>query len=340
LAGQILVYPEATPFYVLPVALFIGLRAIQAFRHEPRRTQEVLDWVKRWVFVLLLSALISPTAIWTLWVSFVPQVGTVALAIGGTLDTWLSFPQVFGVNALRVLEHPWLEPWDTGIREGWDVVAWGVVVGLALLLSYGLVRSLKTGRDFLAASGIALLVLTAWMLLVQNYPYGFFKTVATSLAVFIALVAFGAEALWGRIDTMPLGRRRIVATMAIVLAGLVFVLQGLAMFWFQNTLAQRAPAVTRRLIQLSNSDIVAPNAPIYLSLGRRSNPRMYWAAYLLREHPMIGNGMVGYSEIHNAEEGVVYEYALLNREENPVEFDYTADDAVWDDRWTILYRKP
>ena len=66
---------------------------------------------------------------------------------------------------------------------------------------------------------------------------------------------------------------------------------------------------------------------------------MYWAAYFLRDHPLFGSGLVAYSAIQNAQDGVLYDYALLNREENPVEFDYAPDAIAWDDRWTVLYQR-
>lgn len=329
--GQILVYPEATPFYVLPIFLYGVLHTRQ---HWARAGKLLWQWVK----LGLVTVLICPTAVWTLYASFVPQVGTVAQAIGGTLDVFITVPQAFGLNAVRVLEHPWLEPWDTQVRAGWDVIALIASIVVGGLIVWGLVRAWQTGRHLLAGAGIAMVLLLAVMLFVQNYPYGWFKTLATGLFVLVALAALGAQQFIERLNAN--GAQRRFVPIAVGVIGLLFVLMGVSMVWFQTTLAQRAPVVTRRLIQLANStDILEPGSSVYLSLTRQPNPRMYWTAYFLRDHPLHGSGRVAYSELHNAEDGVLYDYALLNREENPTEYDYAADSAVWDDRWTVLYKK-
>ncbi len=326
--AQILMYPEATPFYGLPFAIYLLLR----IRHWRSVRGELASAVK----IGVLTALLAPVAVWTLYKSFVPQVGTVALAIGGTLQTFIPLPQAFGVNALHVLEPEGVKVWDTALRGAWDVFAGIGVVVLIALLSFGLWRAWKAERRLLAASGIAIVLLLAVMFFVQHYPYGFFKTFATGLFVLLALIAFGAETIVKNFRAAETRNRWLFVPIVAVL--ILFFLMGGSMVWFQTMLAQRDPVVTRRLIQLSNSALVPPNASILLSLTRRSNPRMYWAAYFFRENPIYGNGIVAYAEIHNAQEDIVYDFALLNRDENPVEFGYVPDAQVWQDRWTILYR--
>lgn len=329
LGAQILIYPEATPFYVLPFLVYLGFLAVQ------ERTLP-LHQIVSWIHIGVLSLVLAPTAYWMLYKSFVPQVGTVALAIGGTLNTFLSPAEGLGTSALRVDAITAL-PFDASLLAAWDVLAWvGVVVLVALGIA-GLVAGIRSERWLLAAAAIAMLVFVAVMLLVQRYPYGFFKTWATGLFVFVALMGLGVQVWVERLRASPEARRWVAAPVAVTLFWLGLASGGAA--GYQLILAQRDPVVTRRLIQLSNSDLLPPNASIYLSLTRVSNPRMYWAAYFLRAHPLFGNGIVAYSEINNTQDGVLYDYALLNREENPVEFDYAPDTAVWDDRWTILYRK-
>ncbi len=326
--AQVICYPQATPFYLLPFALEIALslRGANTLRH-----------IESGARVGVLAALLCPVAVWMLYENSVPEVGMVAQAIGGTLQTFLSPAEGLGFNALRVLEHPELVAWDTHVRAVWDVLAWGGVLIASALGGVGLYVSFKTERALLAASGVTLLALTGWMVFAQKYPYGFFKVLATSLFVFVALIAFGAQVWIESWRASARGKRwLVVPTLMIVF---LFLLLGVSMFWFQNTFAQRAPVVTRKLIQLSNSqNILAPNASIYLALTRRPNPRLYWAAYFLRAHPLFGDGRVAYSEIHNATKGGIYDYALLTRNENPADNDLP-DEPVWEDRWTVLYAR-
>jgi hypothetical protein len=329
LGAQISIYPQALPFYVLPFGLLWlwKLRDVNAAREQ----------LVRWLQIGALSALLCPTAYWTLYHSIVPEVGMVTNALGGTIETFIPLPEGFGIYALHLMRNPDWVPWDAALLAVWNALAWGGAVILGVFFIGGVYASLKTERRLLAASGIALAVLSAWMVFIENFAYGFFKTLATSLFVFIALIAFGAQWQMERLGALPKARHfRFAMTAALVF---LFALGALGMFSFQSALAQRAPVVTRKLIQLANSrNILTPRASIYLSLTRRSNPRMYWAAYLLRDHPLFGNGQVAYSTLRNAQAGAVYDYALLNRGENPADNDLP-DMLVWEDRWTLLYAR-
>ena len=98
------------------------------------------------------------------------------------------------------------------------------------------------------------------------------------------------------------------APVAVVI--LLFLLEGVSMLGFEKGLAERPPVVTRKLIQLANSDVIPPNASVYLSLTDTPNPRMYWAAYFLRQHPLFGTGLVAYSAIQNAQDGMNWRITL------------------------------
>ncbi len=332
LAAQIMIYPEGTPFYVLPILVYLVL-SVGRNRFTARLA------VLRWLQIGIVSLLVAPTAYWQLSAVFIPQVATVAQALGGTIPTFISLAEGLGINALRIVEHPFMESWDTGVRAFWDVVAWFAVLIMFVLFGVGVVYSVKTQRNFLAASAIAFAAFLAWMYFVQNYPYGFFKTFATVVLVFNAVIAFGIQ-IW-----IEKARGWNIAAplrwAPLVVVGFLVLLLSTSMIWFETTIAQRPPVVTRKLIQLTHSpDLLPPNAPIFLSLTRNPNPYVFWAAYLFRDHPLYGQGRVAYSDMHNARAGVVYDYALLNRKDDPLEFGYAPDTRVWQDRWLVLYRKP
>lgn len=330
LDAQLLSYPESTPFFLFPILVALAWQLVVVRKQIWR---EVVGLAQ----IGGLSVVLAPTAYWTLYESVRHQSGTVALAIGGTIVTFISPAEGLGLNALRVTEFDGLVQWDAAVRNGWNVAAWLGVGSVLLLMVVGLISSLKRQGGWLAACGIVYGALLAWMFFVQKYPYGFFKTFATSVFVLAALMALGTQTWRDALRGSAVGKRFVFAPAAILI--FLFLLLGASMAWVQAALAERAPVVTRKLLQLSNSDLIPPNASIYLSLTKRSNPRMYWAAYLLRDHPLYGNGLVAYSSLTNAQEGVVYDFALLKREENPVEFDYAPDSNVWEDRWTILYQK-
>lgn len=330
LDAQLLTYPEILPFYLAPVLLALGLKV--AFARENIR-REVVGLV----YIGGLSVLLAPTAYWTLYAGLLHQAGTVTRAVGGTIETFISLGEGLGVDALRVVQLDTPVLWEGGVRAGWDTAA-PVAVGILLvLMAVGLVASVKRKVWWLAACGLVYCALLAGMFFVQNYPYGFFKTFATGMFVFVAWMALGGQAWWEAMKGSEMGRRFLFAPIAVLL--LLLTLLGTSMAWFETALAVRSPPVTRKLLQLSNSNLIPTNASIYLSLTNNSNPRLYWAAYLLRHHPLFGNGTVAYSKLENAREGVVYDFALLKGDENPVEFDYAPDAKVWEDRWTALYQR-
>lgn len=331
LGAQILTYPEATPFYLLPFLFYLGLVALRE-RGIPWRA------IRAWGQIGVLSLVLAPTAYWTLYAGAVHQSQTLSRAVGGTVDTFISLAEGIGFSPLSLVEHEGMVAWEYVLRDTWNSAVWVMFAILLLCAVVGFLQSYKSERVFLTATGSALVVTLAWMFFVQDYPYGFFKTWVTSLFVWMAFLALGVETAVAALRASERTRRFSYA--ALVIAVLWIAFEVVSMLGFEKKLAERPPVVTRKLIQLANSKLIPPGASVYLSLTNTPNPRMYWAAYFLREHPLYGSGLVAYSAIQNAQDGVIYDYALLNRGENPIEFDYAPDAVVWDDRWTVLYKRP
>lgn len=329
LGAVLLTYPEAAPFYFAPLALCV-LLALRRGRATFWQT------CQRALVMGVVSLVLAPTAYWTLAANVNHQTRTLLRAVGGTVTEFISLPEGFGFAPLRVWEYEGVTAWMLP-RETGGALAWLGVAASLILLGSGLIRSWRARRDLFFASGATMLFWLAWMFWIQNYPYGFFKTFATSAFVLFALLGFGIET-WVEQWRGHARARRFLFVPALLTAFL-FLLLGMTMVWYQTMLAQRPPVVTRRLIQLSNSNLIPSDSSLFLSLSPQHNPRMYWAAYFFRARPVYGSGVVAYFEIHNAQQDVVYDYALLNRDENPAEFGYAPDAVVWEDRWTVLYEK-
>lgn len=179
----------------------------------------------------------------------------------------------------------------------------------------------------------------------RPYPYGFLKSLSLVSYVLLALVVQGIDL---GIRKSEVGSRKSEFKFRAFRPGSLVAVSFLALF-FLFTLLTFALSVEQyfkprpaffdadalKLRELAAR--IPDDAEVFLTdRAETQKIPMGMAAYALLKNPQRGNVTTGYGELHNAQPGRVYDYALLARGEDPTTRGYQ-NSAVWANETFALY---
>lgn len=243
----------------------------------------------------------------------------------------------------RVVGHtiptPWLFAWA---EQMWDLAApllLGLTIGLSLYALWRLRGEPKRGAVWypIVAAGVFYILLFRLPFL-RPYPYGYLKALSLESFVLMAPVVEG----WMRLEEAL--RRSVctglhfwpVAYRALGMVG-VLVIFGTFVLSLEQYVKPAPPFFKADDLRVRTLRQFIPRGATILLTDRPEvqGIPMGLVAYALRGYALHGTIRTGYSHMDNSEEGVVYDYALLAREE-PSARGYQTQ-ALWKNERFALY---
>ncbi|OAN44928.1 hypothetical protein A6A03_15785 [Chloroflexus islandicus] len=308
-------YPALGPIGLMAA----GIGVVTLWQTRPR-------WplIQRALILVLLTLVLAAPTIPDYFAGFNYRYSLPLTTLG--LFRFVPLSDIVGLTLFRLREAP--EPLSPPL--------WLAAIGLAGFAGYGLLAGPQRGRwlGLLAGAGGFLLYLRFG----AAYHYGYLKAAAYMGWLAGALAASGWQAALDHLRARPQWLRRLVAVSATAVIGSAVAFTGgrvVADHWGQPGLfANELPAL-RELRR-----VVPAGSTVWLT----GDPRVQGvtsglAAYLLDHAVVWGDVRTGYTSSNAGAPDAVADYALLQRDEDPILWGY-ADPPIWSSGSYRLYRRP
>lgn len=203
----------------------------------------------------------------------------------------------------------------------------------------GVVAAAKKRNWSLLAVAVPSLVYTLYLRFVLLYPYGDLKAASYTLFVFLCLVALGFSACWSaarasRLHVASLGLRILLAGTGLAVLGLNSYNGYLETSRYYTPQSIYFGPAHGALVQIKH--VIPSGSSVYISsqLGVATTTLL---SELLLGDDIHGNYRTGYSVLNNLTEGRVYDYAVLDANENPMPLGYGTAHLLWQNDIARVY---